>query len=283
LRKNAKISVGRKDGVINIEVTDKERQRAAAMANAFVEELEKLLKRLSVTEAEDRLAFLEKERTQAAQNLTKAEEALRTFAEQKGVVQLDTQTRGTLEYIARLRAEIDAKEVQIQVLRQQATPSNYDVIRLETELKGLKDKLRTSEAQWDQVCAGDVCLPSSKVPALGLEYIRLYREAKFQEGLYQLFTKMAEIARLDMVKDVTVIQVLDRAKPPERRSNKRVIPTLLVGFIAFIMMIAVAFGRERWQKDKITEEDSNRIALIITYLKPWRDYARKLLLIIKRK
>jgi len=115
--------------------------------------------------------------------------------------------------------------VQIQVLRQQATPSNYDVIRLETELKGLKDKLRTSEAQWDQVCAGDVCLPSSKVPALGLEYIRLYREAKFQEGLYQLFTKMAEIARLDMVKDVTVIQVLDRAKPPERRSNKRVIPT----------------------------------------------------------
>ena len=69
------------------------------------------------------------------------------------------------ERAAVLRAEIDAKEVRIQVLRQQATPYNYDVVRSETELKGLRDKLANAEKQYDQTCAGDVCLTTAKVPA----------------------------------------------------------------------------------------------------------------------
>ena len=187
--------------MIAIEVTDKDPKRAAEMANAFAEELDKLLQGLAVQEAKSRLAFLEKERLQTNQNLTKAENALRTFSEQNSVIQIDTQTRGVLEYIARLRAEIDAKEVRVQVMRQQATPYNYDVVRLETEIKGLRDKLASAEKQYDQACAGDVCLTTAKVPALGLEYMRLYREVKFQDALYQLYTKMVELARLDMVKD----------------------------------------------------------------------------------
>ena len=151
LSKRANISA-QKDGMITIEVTDKDPKRAAEMANAFAEELDKLLQGLAVQEAKGRLAFLEKERLQTSQNLTKAENALRTFSEQNSVIQIDTQTRGVLEYIAQLRAEIDAKEVQIQVMRQQATPYNYDVVRLETELKGLREKLASAEKQYDQTC-----------------------------------------------------------------------------------------------------------------------------------
>ena len=125
-----------------------------------------------------------------------------------------------LQYIAQLRAEIDAKEVQVQVMRQQATPYNYDVVRLETQVKGLKDKLQAAEKQWDQSCIGDVCLTTSKMPMLGLEYIRLYREVKYQETLNQLYTKMVEIARLDLVRDMAVVQVVDQALPPDKRSNR---------------------------------------------------------------
>ena len=115
---------------------------AAEMANAFGEELDQLLQQISHQDAENQLAFLEKERAQTSVNLAKAEDALRNFSEKTNVIQIDAQTKGMLQYIASLRASIDAKEVEVKVLQQQATPANFDLIRLETEVRGLKDKLR---------------------------------------------------------------------------------------------------------------------------------------------
>ena len=146
-------------------MTDKDAQRAAEIANAFIEELDKLLQRLAHQEARERQTFLEKERVQAIHNLTKAEETLRTFSEKNSVLQIDTQTRGAIEYIARLRGEIDAKEVQIQVLRQQATPFNYDVVRLETESKGLKEKLRALRPNMETALAMSA-FPLPRLPEL---------------------------------------------------------------------------------------------------------------------
>jgi capsule polysaccharide export protein KpsE/RkpR len=268
LSKKAKIDA-QKDGMITIEITDRDPKRAAEMANAFVEELNKLLQGLAIQEAKSRMDFLERERLQTSQNLTKAENTLRTFSEQNNVIQIDTQTRGALEYIAQLRAEIDAKEVRVQVMRQQATPYNYDMVRLETEIKGLRDKLANAEKQHDQACAGDICLTTAKVPALGLEYMRLYREVKFQDALYQLYTKMVELARLDMVKDFALVQVVDQALPPEKKSNKRLLPTALAGIITCLMMIIIAFCREYWQHAKAREENSRRLSLIRDNLKWW--------------
>lgn len=258
-----------KDGIITVEVTDKDPKRAAEMANAFAEELDKLLQGLATQEAKGRLAFLEKERDQANQNLTKAENALRSFSEQNNVIQIDTQTRGVLEYIARLRAEIDAKEVQIQVMRQQATRFNYDMVKLETEVQGLKNKLKMAENQYDPTCVDDVCLTTNKVPALGLEYLRLYREVKFQNALHQLYSKVVELARLDMVKDFSVVQVVDKALPPEVRSNKRLLPALLAGFVTGFMMIFFAFILEFWQKAEANEENSRRLSALRDNLQQW--------------
>jgi tyrosine-protein kinase Etk/Wzc len=269
LRSMVKVSVDKKDGMITIEATDIDPKKAAEIANAFPEELDKLLQRLTIQEASGRLTFLEKERSQVNQNLAQAENTLQAFSEKNSVLQIDTQTRGVLEYIARLRAEIDAKEVQCKVMRQQATAYNYDVIRLETELKGLKDKLKTAESQYGQVSVGDVCLPGSKVPALGMEYLRLYREVKFQEGLYQFYTKMVELARLDMVKDVAAVQLVDQAIPPEKRSNKRLVPSLLTGMGTFVFMVILAFMQESWQKAQLNEEETQRLATLEFYLQPF--------------
>jgi tyrosine-protein kinase Etk/Wzc len=239
------------------------------MANAFADELDKLLQGLATQEARGRLAFLEKERDQANQNLTKAENALRSFSEQHNVIQIDTQTRGVLEYTARLRAEIDAKEVQIQVMRQHATRFNYDMVKLETEVKGLKDKLKMAEKQYDPTCVDDVCLTTDKVPALGLEYLRLYREVKFQNALYQLYSKVVELARMDMVKDFSVVQVVDQGLPPEERSNKRLLPALLAGFATGFMMVFFAFILEFWQKAEANEENSRRLRALRNNLQQW--------------
>jgi len=233
LARMVKISEGRHDGLISIEATDDNPERAAAIANAFSEELDKLLQQLAVQEARDRLSFLEKERNQTCDNLAKAEESLKTFSEKNSVLQIDVQTRGTIEYIAKLRAEVDAKEIQMQVLRQQAGPLSFDLKHLETELAGLKERMHLAELQLDQSCIGDVCLATSRVPALGLQYLRLYRELKFQEALYQMFCKLSEIARVDEVRNNYRIKVVDCATPPERRSNKRLVPSLLTGACTF--------------------------------------------------
>jgi tyrosine-protein kinase Etk/Wzc len=257
LHQAAKVSSG-KEGIITVEVIDKDPKRAAAIANAYIEELERLLLEMTATEAKGRLTFLEKEHGQANQNLAAAEETLRSFSEKNSVVQIDTQTKGALEYIANLRAAVDSKEVQIRVMRQQATPINYDVIRLETELKGLRDKLQAAESQYDPNCVSDVCLNTSKVPALGLEYLRLYRDVKFREALYQLYTKMVEIARLDLARDVATIQVVDAARPPERKHNKRLVPALLAGMATFLLMVLLVLGREKYSQLRAHDEQLAR-------------------------
>jgi tyrosine-protein kinase Etk/Wzc len=283
LSKRADITAG-KDGLIYIEVTDEDPKLAAEIANAFAAELDDLLQELSRKDANNYLSFLEKERDQVSKSLAKAEETLRGFSEQTSVLQIDAQTRGILEYIANLRASVDAKEVQIKVLRQQATPFNYDVLRLETELKGLKEKLHESEIQVNQNCKGEVCLPTSKLPSLGLEYLRLVREAKFQEVIYQMYSKLVELARMDAIRSVPMIQVVDQAIPAEKRSNKRLLPAMLAGFCAGFFMVFWAFVSEWKQQYEANEGQIQRLALLDEYMRPYkRGFSRLKKLIRFRK
>jgi tyrosine-protein kinase Etk/Wzc len=283
LARRVSISVGKNDNLIYVRVTDNDPKRAAAMANAFIEESDKLLRSLAVQEAGNRLAFLEKERLRVNHDLAKAENVLTTFSEQKSVIQIDTQAKGALEYIARLRAQVDAQEVQVEVLRKQATPYNYDVVRMETEIKGLKDKLAAAEKNYDPTCIGDVCLPTSKMPTLGLEYMRLYRDVKFQEALYKLYTQLVEVARLDLARNFPRIQVVDRALPPEQRSNQRVLPTVLVGLITCFMMVFVAFGLENWQNRLPSAKEDGRKKQLMEYLQQWQLDVKRFLNFFKFK
>ncbi len=282
LGKMAEINLGR-TGLISIEVTDENPQRAAEMANAFIEELDALLQKLARKEASERLAFLEKERAQANQRLAKAEEELRTFSEQSSVVQIDYQTKGMLEYISSLRAAVDSKEIQLQVLRQQATPFNYDLIRLETEIKGLKEKLRATEEQESQMpTSGQAMIATSKVPALGLEYMRLYREAKFQEGLSQLYLKLVELAHLDEVRVAAVVQIVDFARPPEKRSSQRLVPALAASIATFFIMIFILLIWEYCRGIPTREETARRLAILGDYLQPWSRSARRFFSVFKK-
>jgi capsule polysaccharide export protein KpsE/RkpR len=282
LKKYIKITAGKKDNTIVVDVTWRDRQMAVEMANAFIEELDRLLQNLAIQETKGRAAFLEKEREQSLRNLSKAEESMRQFSEQHGVLQIEAQTRGAIQYIANLRSEIDAKEVQIKVLRYQATSQNSDVINLETAVNGLKEKLRSAESQLED-CVGEVCLPTSKTPALTLEYIRLFRETKFQESLYLLYSKMVEIARLDLARDFAVVQVISPPPRPEKKANKRIIPSLIAGMITFFAMVLVAFGLESMQNLNNDGEGGQRLTVLKSYLAPWRDILSKLTNIMRLK
>ncbi|MEK6210321.1 MAG: Wzz/FepE/Etk N-terminal domain-containing protein [Pseudomonadota bacterium] len=239
---NTTIAAGR-DGVITISVDDKSPQRAADMANAYIEELERLTLRLAVGEAGRRRLFFERQLKQAKDDLTQAETELTKFQIEKKVLNPQGQASLTIVAAAGLQAQIAAKEVQITALKSFATQDNPDLYRAQEELAGLRTQL-AKVGRGGSRDPGDVLLSMGKAPEQGAEYLRRFRDMKYYETLYELLARQYEIARIDESKDATLIQVLDRAVPPERKSGpvrrRIVLLTLLVSFLVAVMGVFLA-------------------------------------------
>jgi tyrosine-protein kinase Etk/Wzc len=222
-----------KDQIISISVEDRSPERAAKMANAYVEELEKLTRTLAVTDAARRRLFFEQEVKSANDQLSTAELALKRAEEKTGIIQLDSQAKVMLEGYADLRAQVTAKEVQVQSMRSFATPENPDLKRAEQELNALRGQLATFEHGKGGQSSVDLAL--EKVPSAGLEYVRKLREVKYREALFELLTKQYEAARIDQARDTSIVQVLDKAVAPEKKSwPKR---GLIVGLVILLALL----------------------------------------------
>lgn len=233
--KYSNISSG-KDGLMNISFEDKDPKRAAAVANAYVDQLRNMTQRLAVTEASQRRLFFEQQLQQAKDDLSSAEVALKDTQQKTGMIQFDSQAKAVIEAIGTLRGQIVAKEVQLQAMRSFATDENPDYVLAEQQLAGLRNQLGKLEKQQPSD-AGDPLLTTSKVPGVALEYLRRVREVKYREALFDALAKQYEAAKLDEAKEATVIQVVDRAVPPDQKSSPhRVI------IIAFAIVCGLLLG-----------------------------------------
>lgn len=247
------ITVGRTDGVISITVTDHDPQRAANIANAYVEELEKLTQTLAVTEAGARRLFFEHEVEIANDDLAKAEVALKQTQEKTGMIQLDQQSRAMIEGMVTLRAQVAAKEVQIQAIKSYATPDNPELKVAQDELAAL----RTQLAHFERGQTGPdsmLDLPLDKIPSAGLEYVRRLRDVKYRELLLEVLTKQYEIARIDEAKDAAVIQVLDKGVPPlDRASPRRSLIVIVTVFCAFWLAVIYVLVSDSIARSKLED------------------------------
>lgn len=205
-----------KNNLITIEVEDKDPKFAATLANAYVEELSKLLNTLAVTEASQRRIFFERELKKVKNQLTDVESTLKSSLQTKGVVSIDGQSRAIVEMTARLRAQITAKEIQLASMRAFVTTDNQeykrsyqDLISMRSELDRLENGVTRSGDQRE----GDADKKT------GLNNVKLLRDVKYNQMLYEMLAKQYEIARLDEAKDAPVIQVLDKAIEPETKSK----------------------------------------------------------------
>ena len=255
----------RKDGVISISVEDRDPRRAAAMANAYTEELEKLTKRLAVTDAGKRRMFFERESKVANDDLAAAEQTLRTVEEKTGFFQLDSQAKVMLEGYAELRAQVSAKEAEVQAMRSFATSENPDLLRAEHELAALRTQVAHYEKGQGGRPVGDIAL--EKIPTRALEYVRQLREVKYRESLLQLLLKQYEIARIDEAKDANLVQVLDQGLPPEKKSWPKLtffvlIPTLL----SLLISIFWVYGVEAMDRANQDPQHLARLHLLKFYL-----------------
>jgi uncharacterized protein involved in exopolysaccharide biosynthesis len=231
-----------RDGLIAIEFEDEDPVRAASIANAYIEELQNLSQTLAVTEASQRRLFFEKQLAQTRSDLTSAEIAFQKVQEKTGLLKLDGQSQAIIESVASLRAEIASKEVQLETMRTFSTSTNPDLIRAGSQLSALREQLSKLE-RGAAATQGSVFVPTGRIPQVGLEYVRTLRDLKYQEALFELMAKQFEIAKIDEARDMGIIQVLDAAIPPDKKSwPKRsliVVATFIVVLLVGVLAVLV--------------------------------------------
>ncbi len=237
-----------KDNIITIQVDDKDPQVAADIANAYVEELRNLVNRLAVTEAQQRRLFFEKQLAETKNKLSEAEKTL--AASGISIAALNASPSLALERPARLRAQITAQEIKIASLRTYLTDSAPEIRQSLGELSALNAQL--SRAEKEQ--AGGKNLSSDD------DYIKNYREYKYQEALFDIFTRQFEMARIDESREGATIQVVDSAIRPERKSKPKITLTTITSTIgSFFIFFAIALFRRKIAEKNSDPENSAKI------------------------
>jgi uncharacterized protein involved in exopolysaccharide biosynthesis len=239
LENHTSIDSNLKDGLIRIEIEDHVPRRASEMANAYVDEYQKFSQHLAIGEAGQRRLFFERQLVEAKNNLAGAEEALKASQQKSGMIQLDSQAKALIESVAALRAQIAAKEIQIRSLSLSETPSNPDILMAREQLAALQSQLRQiggTQSGEDS----DLIVPRGKIPEAGMDYIRKLRDVKYNELIYELLAKQFEVAKLDEAREGAIIQVVDAAVVPDRKSFPKI--SLIVPGVTFVWILLAVFG-----------------------------------------
>jgi tyrosine-protein kinase Etk/Wzc len=266
-----KVDGGGKDGLIHISVEDSDPQRAAELANGYVDEFRKLSDHLAITEASQRRLFFEEQLETAKDNLAHAEEALKQTEQQTGLIQLDSQARALIESAVSLRAQIAAKEVQIQAMQTYATGENAQYIEAQKELDGLRAqlaKLGGSEESSDAA----LLVPKGRVPEAGLEYVRRLRDVKYYETIFDIIARQYELAKLDEAKQGALIQVVDKGIPPEKRSFPKrgviVVVATVIGALIGVLVALFQNALRRLRQDPNTNLKLNLFRRALSFAEP---------------
>lgn len=254
LKGNTAIRVD-KSGLITLDFDDRDPKRAAAVANGYVDELVALTKVLAVTEAGQRRLFFERQLGMAKDELASAEQALKAALDTNGVISVDSDSRALIETVGRLRAQISAREVQVGALEKFVTTANPEYRRAQEELNSLKSELARLQNGRPEAGAGADSTPAAR--QRGLENIKILRDVKYYQMLYELLAKQYEAARLDEAKDAAVIQVLDRAVEPEHKVAPKLL-WMLVGGAALGLLAALAIALGTDARDRLLQSEQGR-------------------------
>lgn len=214
LAQQVRIVVNKKDNLISIEVDDHAPQRAADMANAYVEELRKLTNEMALTESQQRRVFFEEQLKKTRHDLTTSQLALQESGITTSAVKSDA--KAAIETYARIKAQYEAAQARLNALRLTLADNAVEVQQLRTQVGALGAQLARLETPADD--------------ARSAAYVNAYRDYRYQETLFDIYARQFEAARLDEARDGTLIQVLDVASVPEVKSKpKRAVITLGAG------------------------------------------------------
>jgi tyrosine-protein kinase Etk/Wzc len=233
-----------KGGLISITIKDQDPKRAAQIANAYVDELHNMNSKIAISDASLRRLFFSQQLEEEKNRLADAEVALKKTEEETGAIAPAGQTSVVISQVAQLQSQIIGREIQLQALRTSSTDQNPDVVRATNELEGLRTQLRELERSKPGHVPGDISFSPRGVPQAQLEYVRKQRDVTYHTLLFDLIARQYEGARLDEAKAAPLIQLVDPAEAPERKSAPfRALWVLIGATVGFLFAcIRVIFG-----------------------------------------
>jgi len=257
LDENTSISEERKSGIITITVTDRSPKRAAALANAYIDQLNALVVELSTSSAHRERQFLEDRLKLSKQDLDDASNQLAQFSSTNSTLDIQQEGKAMLDAAANLNAQMIAAQSQLEGLRQIYTDNNPRVQSLSARVADLRRELgKLSGAKGQSTLVPDQNQPSNmlypsirNLPLLGVKYAEYYRKSKVEETVYQLLTEQYELAKVEEAKETPSVKVLDRARVPEKQSFPPRLSIVFLGtFFAMGMSVACMFVARCWQE-----------------------------------
>jgi len=254
LQNHIMVQYGAKSNVITLEVEDRAPKRAAAMANAFIEELRNMNNSEGFTRAAPRSHFFAEQVKEAKESLVNAQAAMKDFQEKNGAVLVDDQVLEMIESIAHLRAQVAAKELQLKVMRTYMHPENPEFLAMEEELKNALAQAERLEAEGTRL---PVMIPPGTPALKSMEYVRLLREVKFNEALVELLQEQYQSSKIEALQNTFTIQVIEQAEAPAKKDRPRRTLMVVVGtIIGFLCAILTTFFLE--YKEKLLTDPARR-------------------------
>lgn len=253
LEKNTRIMAG-KDNIVTVAFDDRDPEFSARLANAYPEELTRLLGRLAVTEAQQRRVFFGKQLDTTKNNLIRAEQTL--AATGVSVATLNANPVTALEGPARLRAQVTAQEVKLASMRSYLAEGAPEFRQAQAELAALRKELSRAETVQPAANAGSN------------DYIAKFRDFKYQETLFELFSRQYELARVDESREGAMVQVVDAAQAPERKSKPaKAMTAVVVTAAALFLLLVFVFARNAWRNALASRSSAVRVERLKT---AWR-------------
>jgi uncharacterized protein involved in exopolysaccharide biosynthesis len=244
----------KKSGVITLTFTDYDRQKAAEIANAYVEELNRVAAELNTSDAHRERVFLEERLKQAKADLDQAALALSQFSSSHTMMDPQNQGRTMMDAAARIQGELIVAESELKGLQQTYSDDNVKVRTTKARIGELQSQLKKLLGTPGTSTAGNVAgsslYPSMRtLPLLGNQYSDLYRQAKIQETVYEFLTQQYEMAKIQEAKELPTVRTMDLAVAPERKSAPH--RTLIV-LLSIVGSLGIAsfwiIGRNSWEQ-----------------------------------
>ncbi|NYF91229.1 GNVR domain-containing protein [Tunturiibacter empetritectus] len=216
LLSESEFTLGTKDPIVTVSVTDKSPERARDLAAGYLQTLQATSAGLALSESSQRRLFYEQRLAKEKDDLANAEVALKLEEEKSGLVAPVGQMASNIQAQAQVQAQITDLQTRLAALLMNETEQNPDILRLRTQIESL-------QSQASQLAKGNGknptgSLSSALVPGLELDYIRKAREVKYHQALFEIIAKQYEAARLDEAKD-SPLQVLDQPVLPDMKSG----------------------------------------------------------------
>jgi capsule polysaccharide export protein KpsE/RkpR len=259
LQDRTSIAEDRKSGIIRISVLDHSPQRAQAMAQAYVDQLNIAVSTLSTSSARRERIFLETRLKAVKQDLDQAEKNFGEFASKNTAIDIEAQGKAMVDAAARLQGQLIAAQAQLQGLEQIYAPNNARVRAARAnvdELQRQLDKLGSAGVSGGGVPTPDSSSSSSSIypsirelPLLGVTYADLYRRTKIEETVYEALTKQYELAKVEEAKEIPTVKVLDPPSYPEKkafppRALLIMIGILLAGFYGMLWILSKSYWEQ---------------------------------------